>query len=90
MTTMRRPCLGCGVLTRSSRCRRCSAKFDRTRDKPTRRGYDWAEVQRRAAAVKAHRAQFGDWCPGWQRPPHDATDLTADHIVPVANPNGCQ
>lgn len=38
---------------------------------------------RRAAAVREHRARHGDWCPGWRSPPHPATDLTADDVVPV-------
>ncbi len=44
----------------------------------------WAEVNRRAQAVADWRAKFGDWCPGWGTEPHAATDLTADHIIPVA------
>lgn len=44
----------------------------------------WAERQRRAEAVRAHREVYGDWCPGWMRPGHRADDLTADHVAPVA------
>ena len=43
-----------------------------------------ADRQRRKAAVTAHRQQHGDWCPGWQRDPHPATDLTADHIEEIS------
>lgn len=43
-----------------------------------------SEDRRRADTVRAWRAEHGDWCPGWQRPPHPATDLTADHIVAFA------
>ncbi|WP_407657607.1 HNH endonuclease [Kribbella turkmenica] len=42
------------------------------------------ERSRRAQAVAAHRAQHGNWCPGWQRDAHAADDLTADHVTPVA------
>lgn len=38
------------------------------------------ERRRRSQAVAAHRRRFGDWCPGWGRPPHEATDLTAQHV----------
>ncbi|MFJ8437663.1 HNH endonuclease [Kitasatospora griseola] len=34
--------------------------------------------------MAAHRAQHGDWCPGWNVPAHHATDLTADHVTPVS------
>ena len=52
---------------------------------PTKVTRDRAERARRAAAVTAHREQHGDWCPGWKRAGHPSTDLTADHIDPVAN-----
>lgn len=68
----KRPCLVCGVLTSGSRC-----------PTHTRRNTN-AETVRRRTTVQAHRAQHGDWCPGWRRPSHPATDLTADHITPVA------
>lgn len=39
--------------------------------------------QRLAARVLAqHRAENGDWCPGWRTPAHPATDLTVDHVDP--------
>ena len=34
--------------------------------------------------VMEHRKQYGDWCPGWGVPAHEAHDLTADHVVPYA------
>jgi len=46
---------------------------------------DPKERFRRAAAVKAHRAYHGDWCPGWEREPHASSDLTAAHALAVAN-----
>jgi len=69
-----RPCLqaGCGTLTVGSRC------------PAHRRGNTNAERVRRAAVVAAHRAMHGDVCPGWLRPAHASSDLTADHVVPVA------
>ena len=47
---------------------------------PTKMIYrDPVERRRRADAVAAHRARYGNVCPGFQRPPHRATDLTAQH-----------
>jgi 5-methylcytosine-specific restriction protein A len=51
---------------------------------PTKVARTSTERKRRAAAVAAHRAQHGDWCPGYQRDGHPATDLTADDVVPVS------
>ena len=53
---------------------------------PTKVTRTWAEQQRRKQAVDAHRAIFGDWCPGYEKHgPHQATDLTADHVHAIAN-----
>jgi 5-methylcytosine-specific restriction protein A len=86
-----RPCLECGGLFTpggglTSRCRIHTRARQRatTRVKRARRPYTAAERTRRAAAVAEHRANYGDVCPGWQRPPHPARDLTADHVLPVA------
>lgn len=81
-----RPCLDCGRLSSGSRCPDHARVIARrtTRAKRQRRPYTAAERDRRAAAVAAHRATYGDWCPGWRRPAHYATDLTADHVVAVA------
>lgn len=73
-----RPCLTCGRLSPASRC----PKHNRLH--PTNVNRNWAERQRRARAVAEHRTQHGDWCPGWHRPAHPSSDLTADHITPVA------
>ena len=35
------------------------------------------------ATVKHWRNVNGAWCPGYQRDGHVATDLTADHLVPI-------
>lgn len=51
---------------------------------PTKVTRTWAERQRRAATVSSWRQFRGDWCPGYERPPHRAADLTADHVTPVA------
>lgn len=88
-----RPCLNCSRLTRNpSRCDPCQAAWqartDQLRGSATQRGYDaqWQRIARRAVAT--HKAQHGDWCPGWQVPAHPATDLTADHTVPLSRGGG--
>ena len=34
--------------------------------------------------LRAWRGEHGNWCPGYQRPAHPASDLTVDHVVPLA------
>lgn len=69
------------------RCRGHAAEHDarQKRTVPTKilgRGIE--ERQRRARAVAEHRRRFGNWCPGWGRAPHEATDLTAQHSHALA------
>jgi 5-methylcytosine-specific restriction protein A len=59
-------------------------RLHRTRTTPTKRTRDWTEINRRRAAVKAWRDKHGDWCPGHGRPGHASSDLTADHVTPIA------
>lgn len=70
------------------RCRHCRQLVDKGFRCPctpnTRTGYGSAERRRRAAVVADHREAYGAVCPGWRRPMHEASDLTADHVVPVA------
>lgn len=54
----------------ASRCPACE------RRRKQRRNRDAARCR---AAVAAHRAEHGDWCPGWHRPAHESSDLTAEH-----------
>lgn len=82
-----RPCLNCRRLTRNaSRCDTCQAAYqqrtDQARGSAHQRGYTQAWRTTASAAVTAHRAEHGDWCPGWGVPPHAASDLTGDHITP--------
>lgn len=44
---------------------------------------DWGQRRRRAAVVAAWRAENGAYCPGYGVDPHPATDLCADHVIPV-------
>lgn len=69
--------------THRGRCKVHAAENDarQRRTVPTKiLGATHAERQRREGAVRDHRRRFGDWCPGWGRPPHEATDLTAQHV----------
>lgn len=55
-------------------------------DSPTTRvNYRRSERNRRARVVAEHVARFGWWCPGYGVPGHESTDLTADHVLAVAN-----
>lgn len=51
---------------------------------PTKRTLTSSEARRRKTVVEAWRSRYGNVCPGFGRTPHVATDLTADHIVPIA------
>jgi 5-methylcytosine-specific restriction protein A len=82
-------CLDCRELTRNgSRCKRCQQKLlkniDNRRGTTTQRGYGSTWRKTAATAVASHRQQYGDVCPGWNRPAHPATDLTGDHRIPKA------
>jgi len=82
-----RPCLDCGTLSPTTRCPTCTRPRERARTqtkRQTRPRPSRSEDARRADTVAAWRAHHGNWCPGWHRNPHPATDLTADHIHPVA------
>ncbi|BBB00584.1 hypothetical protein RVR_10583 [Actinacidiphila reveromycinica] len=88
-----RPCLDCQELTRNaSRCDAHQAawqhRYDVQRGSASQRGYDSSYRRTAAAGVTAHRAEYGDWCPGWGVLPHHATDLTADHVTPKARGGG--
>lgn len=81
-----RPCLDCGALSDGARCPTHRRAKDRAtlQAKRTRRPRATAaEEARRAAVVQQWRALHGNVCPGWRRPAHPATDLTADHVVAV-------
>lgn len=84
-----RPCLDCGRPTDGNRCPTHRRERESQRaPRPTTLTRDAEERKRRTAAVAAHRARFGDWCPGWKRPAHDVVApnvLTADHIVAAAH-----
>ncbi|MDF3308727.1 hypothetical protein P3H15_27290 [Rhodococcus sp. T2V] len=77
---------GCPSIQTEPQCPTHRAERDRhqRRTTPTKVTRTYAEQKRRKAAVDTHRAKYGDWCPGYARPPHTATDLTADHIDEIS------
>jgi len=78
-----RPCAACGRLAWGLLCRACRSAAHPAAPRRRALSGDWAERKRRAAAVAAHRREYGDVCPGWGRPAHPATNLAADHIEEV-------
>lgn len=87
MRRRQRPCLDCGALTRNaSRCdthqAAWQARQDAQRGSSTQRGYGTTWRRNRDTAVAHHRAQHGDWCPGYGVPGHPVVDLTGDHRIP--------
>lgn len=85
----RRPCLHCKRLTSNpSRCDTCAAAWqaqrDRNRGSAHQRGYTSAYRRQAAQVLAEHRARQGEWCPGWRVPGHTASDLTVDHVIPLA------
>jgi 5-methylcytosine-specific restriction enzyme A len=83
--TLLRPCLDCGKTVRGKpRCRDCHTRVDQTK-RARRPDLDDAHERERRRLVADHRANVGDWCPGWERrPAHPSADLTADHVKEVA------
>lgn len=82
-----RVCIDCGKVKPASPCAECRRARPPRKARPTTATRDVVERRRRAAAVRAHRAEHGDWCPGYEREPHRVVQpniLTADHVVPVA------
>ena len=77
-----RLCAGCGELTSSRWCADCEPV--RPPSPSSLAARDRAELLRRKEAVAQHQRRFGDWCPGWERPGHPSSDLTAAHSVAVA------
>ena len=75
---------GCPELQVESRCPEHRRDNDRYRRQSGTNRAEPRDRARRAATVAQHRAQHGDWCPGFNREPHAATDLTADHIEEIA------
>jgi 5-methylcytosine-specific restriction protein A len=69
-------CTVCGVVTSrsGSRCTEHARQSNSTRA--------WQRLS--ARVLRAWRGERGSWCPGYQRLAHRASDLTVDHVVPLA------
>jgi 5-methylcytosine-specific restriction enzyme A len=77
-------CTVCGVLTSrpGSRCTTHERLSNRSRHNALYSTREWQRLS--ARVLHAWRGQHGDWCPGYQRNAHGASDLTVDHVVPLA------
>ena len=77
-------CTVCGVVTSraGSRCTEHARESNRSRHNAIYSTRAWQRLS--ARVLRAWCGEHGNWCPGYQRPAHRATDLTVDHVVPLA------
>ena len=77
-------CTVCGVVTSraGSRCTDHARQSNRSRHNALYSTRAWQRLS--ARVLHAWRGEHGNWCPGYDRPPHAAADLTVDHVVPLA------
>jgi len=77
-------CTVCGVVTSraGSRCTEHARVSNRSRHNALYSTRAWQRLS--ARVLRAWRGEHGNWCPGYGRPAHRASDLTVDHIVPLA------
>ena len=77
-------CTVCGIVTSrpGSRCTIHARQSNRSRHNALYNTRAWQRLS--ARVIARHRGQYGNWCPGYERDPHPAIDLTADHVVPLA------
>ena len=77
-------CTVCGVITSrpGSRGTDHARQSNRSRHNGLYSTRAWQRLS--ARVLRAWRGQHGDWCPGYQRDAHAASDLTVDHVVPLA------
>lgn len=85
-----RPCTGvparaipCGQPARGGRCEKHRRQAERDRHNEAYDDPEWRRLSR--TAIRRHRAQFGDVCPGYLVAPHPARTLTADHPIEMAD-----
>lgn len=78
MPVLRR-CLACGELTAQ---RHAHASPGRIASAAVHQSARWRRLS--ARLVRQWIGEHGPWCPGWHVPRHVSYDLTADHLVPVA------
>jgi 5-methylcytosine-specific restriction enzyme A len=77
-------CTVCGVVTSrpGSRCTEHARQSNRSRHNALYGTRAWQRLS--ARVLRAWRGEHGNWCPGYQRDAHPASDLTVDHVVPLA------
>jgi 5-methylcytosine-specific restriction protein A len=77
-------CTVCGVVTSraGSRCAAHARRSSPSRHRAVYRTRAWRRLS--ARVLRAWRGERGDWCPGFRRPAHRASDLTVDHVVSLA------
>ena len=77
-------CTVCGVVTSraGSRCTEHARQSNRSRHNALYSTRAWQRLS--ARVLRAWRGEHGNWCPGYQRPAHPASDLTVDHVIPLA------
>lgn len=77
-------CTVCGVVTSraGSRCAEHARQSNRSRHSALDNSRAWQGLS--ARVLRAWRGEHGDWCPGYSRAAHRASDLTVDHVVPLA------
>ena len=77
-------CTVCGVVTSrtGSRCTEHARQSNRSRHNALYSTRAWQRLS--ARVLRAWRGEHGNWCPGYQRDAHAASDLTVDHVVPLA------
>jgi len=77
-------CTVCGVVTSrvGSRCAEHARQSNRSRHNAVYSTRVWQRLS--ARVLRAWRGEHGDWCPGYGRAAHRASDLTVDHVVPLA------
>lgn len=79
-----RACIDCGTPSRGRRCARHERVRERKRGSAAARGYGRSWREAAADAVRTHVELYGWTCPGFNRQAHASTDLTADHVDPLA------
>jgi hypothetical protein len=77
-------CTLCGVLTSrsGSRCTEHARQSNRCRHNTLYSTRAWQRLS--ARLLRTWHGEHGNWRPGYERDAHHASDLTVDHVVPLA------
>ncbi len=77
-------CTVCGIATSRPGSRRSAhaRQSNRSRHNALYSTRAWQRLSTRV--LRAWRGERGRWCPGYQRDAHPASDLTVDHVLPLA------